>query len=86
MAMFQGLFLLAVGIILLAIDYQSLSRGWLPFGSNGFKGRLEIQRDDNPAGFWLAFGFYALGGLGITIYGLLVLAGVCPALPLRGSR
>lgn len=45
MTLFQGLFFLVLGIGILLIVYQSLSGGLLPFGPNGFKGRLEFRRD-----------------------------------------
>jgi len=86
MAIFQGFFFLVIGVFLIAIAYQSLAKGWLPFGSNGFKGRLEIRRDEYPSGFWAVFCFYTLVGFGITIYALLVLAGICPPLPLQGGK
>jgi hypothetical protein len=86
MALFQGLFFLVVGVLLIVISYQSLSRGWLPFGSNGFRGRLEIRKDDNPVGFWAVFCLYAIASLAITIYALLILSGACPPLPLRSGK
>ena len=86
MILFQGFFFLLLGIGLMIMTYQSLSKGQLPFGSNGFRGKLEIQKDTNPSGFWAAFCLYALGSLGITIYALLILSGTCPPLPLRGGR
>ncbi len=85
MAWFQGLFLLVGGVILMGGACQGLSRGCLPFGSNDFRGRLDLQKDTQPLGFWAAFCLYALGALGITLYGLLILGGVCPPLPLRGG-
>ena len=63
MALFQGIFFLVLGLGLLGVAYQSLARGWLPFGSNGLKGRLEWRRDEQPALFWLAWALYAAAGL-----------------------
>lgn len=79
----EGIFLLVMGVLILAVAYQSLSRGWLPFGSNGLKGRLEIQRESNPAGYWAVMALYCVGGVGLLVYALLILARVCPPLPLR---
>jgi hypothetical protein len=45
MALFQGLFFFLLGIGLLLIDYQSLTKGWLPCGPKGFSGRLEFRKD-----------------------------------------
>ena len=64
MAQFQGIFFLILGLGLLGVAYQSLARGWLPFGSNGFKGRLEWRRDEQPGLFWLAWALYATAGPG----------------------
>jgi hypothetical protein len=85
MAMFQGLFFLVMGILLMVITYQSISKGFLPFGSKGFFEKLEIQKVSNPLGFWAVFSLYALGSTGITIYALLILAGICPPLPIRSG-
>ena len=86
MAMFQGLFLLVMGVLLSAFLYQSHTRGWLPFGSNGFKGRVEIQKIDNPIGFWIVFILYSVGALSIIIYSLLILGHIAPPLPLRSNH
>ena len=83
MALFQGMFFFVMGALLLLVTYQSLSKGWLLFGSNGLKGRLIFRKDDNPLGFWAAFCLYSLCGFALTIYALLILAGICPPLPLR---
>lgn len=45
MARFQGILFLIFGVGLLVVDYQSLARGWLPCGPNGFAGRLECRKD-----------------------------------------
>ena len=86
MAIFQGFFLLAVGLLILAIAFRSLSRGWLPFGSNGFKGSLEIRRQENPTSFWAVFALYALLGFAVALYAALMLIGIAPPLPLRGGQ
>ena len=57
--------------------------GWLPFGTNGLKGRLEWRRDEQPALFWLAWALYAAAGLVIAVFALGLLLGVSTPLPLR---
>ena len=83
MAQFQGIFFLILGLGLLGVAYQSLARGWLPFGSNGFKGRLEWRRDEQPGLFWLAWATYATAGLAMAVFALGLLLGVSTPLPLR---
>lgn len=83
MALFQGIFFLILGLGLLGLAYQSLARGWLPFGSNGFKGRLEWRRDEQPGLFWLALAMYATAGLVMAVFALGLLLGVSTPLPLR---
>lgn len=83
MALFQGIFFLILGLGLLGVAYQSLARGWLPFGSNGFKGRLEWRRDEQPGLFWLAWALYAAAGLAMALFALGLLLGVGTPLPLR---
>ena len=83
MALFQGIFFLILGLGLLGVAYQSLARGWLPFGSNGFKGRLEWRRDEQPGLFWLAWALDATAGLVMAVFALGLLLGVSTPLPLR---
>lgn len=83
MAIVQGLFLLAIGILLFVVTYQSLGKGWLPFGSNGIRGRLEVQREVSPAAFWAVFALYGFASVAVTLYAVLILIRVCPPLPLR---
>lgn len=82
MAIFQGLLFLFFGIGLVAVDIQSLSRGWLPCGPNGLKGRLEFHRDRQPALYWLMFAVYGLAGLWLGLFGLRLLLGSAEPLPL----
>lgn len=82
MALFQGGLLLVLGYGLLAVVYQSLSKGWLPFGTNGFKGRLEIHLATQPLGYWAAFTFYCAFGLWCVFLGMDVLSGHIEPLPL----
>lgn len=83
MAIFQGVLILIFGIGLLLMDYRALGTGLLPCGPNGIKGRLEFKKDGQPVAFWLMFGVYMVGGLALTIYAALLLAGRADPLPLR---
>ncbi len=83
MSIFQGLLFLAFGMGLLIVDFQSLSRGWLPCGSNGFKGRLEFHRQDQPGAFWSMFVLYLLAGAALSLYAIGLLVGFASPLPLR---
>lgn len=83
MAIFQGLFFLILGGGLLLVDWQSLSRGWLPCGPNGLKGTLKFHRDRQPGAYWLMFAVYGIGGLWLLVFALRLLAGSAEPLPLR---
>lgn len=82
MEMFQGLFFLLLGAGLLLMACRSLSTGWLPCGPNGFKGRLELRRDTQAAGYWLLFVAYSGGGLWLVVFALRLLLGTSEPLPL----
>ncbi len=84
MAIFQGILFLFFGIGLLLVDYRSLASGWLPCGPNGLRGRVEIYRNKNPAGFWLMFAVYGAGGFWLLTFSLRLLAGAAEPLPLNG--
>jgi hypothetical protein len=83
MALFQGLVFLILGIGLLAVDYQSLSTGWLPCGPKGLSGRLEFRKNQQPLLFWLVFVLYAGAGMALTIFALRLVVGITTPLPLR---
>lgn len=83
MAVFQGLFLVVIGIGLLAVTYQSLSKGWLPCGPNGLRGQVRFYRDGQPFGYWLMLCLYTACGLWAAWYGVGVLAGTVEPLPLN---
>lgn len=82
MAFFQGILFLIFGVGLLVVDYQSLARGWLPCGPNGFAGRLEFRKDKQPVGYWAMFSLYAVAGTALTIFALRLLFGSATPLPL----
>lgn len=83
MAIFQGLLFLLLGLGVLAVDYRSLARGWLPFGPRGLSGRLEFRRDEQPLGYWFAFALYGAGGIALVVFALRLLAGSATPLPLN---
>lgn len=81
MTVFQGLFLIVIGIGLMAVTYRSLEKGWLPCGSNWLRGQLRFHREGQPFGYWLMFGLYTAAGLWAAWYGVGVLAGTVEPLP-----
>jgi len=83
MSVIQGLLFLFFGAGLLWVDYRALRIGWLPCGPNGLRGRLEFRRDEQPAGFWVMFVVYGVGGLWLLVFALRLLAGQAEPLPLR---
>lgn len=83
MAMFQGVLFLLLGAGVLGVAFQSLRRGWLPMGPNGLRGRVEVQRQGNPFGYWLLFAAYAGGGGAIALFGLRLMFGLAEPLPLQ---
>lgn len=82
MALFQGVMLLIFGYGMLGIVYQSLTKGWLPFGANGFKGRLEFRMNEQPLGYWTAFILYCAFGVWCVFLAFGVLSGQIEPLPL----
>ena len=83
MRIFQALLLLFFGVGLLLVVYQSLSRGRLPFGPSGLRGRLEFRREEQPMHFWLLFGAYAVAGFALAVFAVRLLIGSAGPLPLR---
>jgi len=82
MAIVQGLVFLFFGVGLLLVDYQSLSRGWLPCGPKGVSGRLEFRRNEQPFLFWLMFVVYGAAGIALIIFAFSLLLGGAAPLPL----
>lgn len=82
MALFQGVLLLIFGYGMLGVVYRSLSKGWLPFGSNGFKGRLEVHMTARPFGYWAVFTLYCAFGIWCVFLAFGVLSGHVEPLPL----
>lgn len=83
MAIVQGLVFLFFGVGLLLVDYQSLSRGWLPCGPKGFSGRLEFRKNEQPALFWLMFLVYGAAGIALIVFAVRLLLGNAEPLPLN---
>lgn len=83
MHIIQGLLFLFFGVGLLVVDYRSLSLGWLPCGPNGFKGRLEFHRKEQPLRYWLMFAVYGVSGVLLTVFAIRLLLGVAEPLPLN---
>ncbi|HEX6998762.1 MAG TPA: hypothetical protein VF322_11495 [Gammaproteobacteria bacterium] len=83
MALFQGTLFLVMGYGLLVVVYRSLTKGWLPFGPNGFKGRLELWMDRQPFGYWSAFTLYCVLGLYCVFLAFGLLSGQTEPLPLH---
>jgi hypothetical protein len=79
----QAAFFLIFGFGLLGVCYQSLSRGSLPCGPNGLRGRTEFRRRDQPLLYWMMFAVYGAGGLWLIVYALRLLSGTTTPLPLR---
>jgi len=83
MTVFHGLLFRILGAGLLRVDCRALRSGWLPCGPNGLRGRLELRRGKQPAGFWLMFALYGAGGLWLLVFALRLLAGLAEPLPSR---
>jgi hypothetical protein len=78
----MGLLFLVMGIGLVAVALQGLSKGWLPNGPNGYKQGQGVKKDENPIGFWFFFALYTAGGAYVTVIALQTLAGHGP-IPVR---
>ncbi|MCP9470290.1 MAG: hypothetical protein NNA31_09870 [Nitrospira sp.] len=68
MSIFQGLLFMPFGAGLVLVDYRALRSGWLPCGPNGFRGRLEFGKHEQPVGFWVMFVLYGTGGLWLPVF------------------
>lgn len=76
----SGLFLMAMGAIVLFFVMRGQRTGSLPAGAN-FLRPLRINRDENSAAFHLLLIAYASAGIGLEIWGILSIVGL--ASPLR---
>jgi len=83
MALFQGFFFLILGVLLVIVVYQSLAKGWLPFGPRGFSGQVRFTRTEQPVGYWIAFMLFGAMGLWAVYAGVGILFGWMAPLPLN---
>ena len=81
-AWLAGPLLIGLGAALLWVAHRSRTTGWLPAGSKGFRA-YRPNREDNPFAFRFYQLFYAVFGVGLVVYGLLMAGGDVPPLPLR---
>jgi hypothetical protein len=77
-----ALFLIAVGIGVLAVARQGWRSGELPAGSSAFS-TYRPRRDSEPAAFHLFLALYLAMGTAAIVYGLLMAFGAVAPLPLR---
>lgn len=77
----SALFLLASGGGVLAIAWHGYRDGVLPAGTNFFRSRWMPTREANPFAFHFFLALYFSGGMALSVWGLLCLAGMAPPLP-----
>lgn len=77
-----ALFLIVMGSGVLAVAYRGWQTGELPAGARGFSA-YRPNRTDNPLAFHFYLVLYVCGGLALAVWGLLLLIGMAPPLPLR---
>jgi len=82
MELLQGFFLLIMGVGVLAVDYQSLAKGWLPCGPDGHGGLQKFFREEQPFLYWLMFGVFGILGLVMIVLSMRMFMGDMEALPL----
>lgn len=83
MAQFVGsLITLILGTGILALAVQGHRAGVLPAGAAGSR-PYRPNRADNPFAFRFFLVLYSCGGMALTVWGILALFGVAPALQLR---
>lgn len=78
----SGLFLIFVGLGVLAVARQGWRSGELPAGARGLSS-YRPRRDEDPGAFHFFFLLYLGGGSAALVYGVLMLAGAVEPLPLR---
>lgn len=77
-----ALFLIAVGVGVLAVARNGWRTGELPAGSRGLD-RYRPRRDTDPAAFHLFLALYLALGTAAIVYGVLMAFGAVAPLPLR---
>jgi hypothetical protein len=75
MSTFQGWFILAMAVGMVAVAIQGIFKGWLPNGPNGFKKGEGVSRESNPVGFWLVFAMYIAFSVAAAAYAIRLLTG-----------
>lgn len=78
-----ALFLICVGLGVLAVARQGWRSGELPAGARGLSGTYRPRRDEEPGAFHFFFALYVAMGAAALVYGGLMLVGAVPPLPLR---
>ena len=78
-----ALFLIAVGVGILAVARHGRLTGELPAGSNFLRGPWRPNREDNPVAFRAFLALYFCGGIALAAWGVLILAGLAPPLKLQ---
>ena len=82
-AMLGALFLIAVGLGVLAVARRGWRDGELPAGSRGLFSTYRPRRDEEPAAFHFFLALYVVSGVAAIGYGFLMGFGAVPPLPLR---
>jgi len=77
-----ALFLVGVGLGVLAVARQGWRTGELPAGSRGLSA-YRPRRDEQPAAFHFFFALYVGMGVAAVLYGAAMALGAVPPLPLR---
>ena len=75
-------FLFVFGIGLLAVAYHGHQVGEIPAGSAGWK-PYRPSRSESPGAFYFFLTLYICAGLALLVWGVLVVAGLAPPLPLN---
>lgn len=75
-------FLLVVGVGLLAVAYRAHHAGEIRAGLAGFQ-PYRPTRAENPGAFYFYLTLYICAGLALLVWSVLVIAGVASPLPLK---
>jgi len=86
MGVIEGLFFLLLSVILLIFVYTTPARGWVPFGVNPLRGKINFERYENPFGFWLVLSIYGCLSLALLVVSILIIFGIIPPLPLASNH
>jgi hypothetical protein len=83
MVLFQGLFFLIFGLLLVILDIRALRNDSVPFWSYGFGDRKKFSKIDQPLRFWAVFTLYGIGGFWMLVFALRLFVGKSLPLPLK---